>query len=236
MASSSSDLDACANESAQDVVKIDPDGDLTLVVGKTKTRFLVCSKALSRSSRFWKRCLYGPFREAKPAAGQDWVVEFPEDNPSGLHYLLLLVHGLGHKLPQINLQLAFETTVLTNKYDMTRSLWAVGGSWLECLKPIPPNEIVYDSIVPQLKWLWVTKELGDSGQHRITFAELTQMVSRTADGDAHLLLRPNLPRDAKALTRDNLQGYDAEKDVIFLLRGKQHRSKLDLPTLTFHVS
>lgn len=233
MASSSNQLGDCATEDAtentQEVIKIDPDGDITLVVGKTKTRFLVCSKAMSRSSPFWNRCLYGPFKEAKPAAGCDWVVEFPEDSPSGLHYVLLLVHGLGHKLPEINLQLAFEITILTNKYKMTRSLWAVAGSWLEHLKPIGPDEGDNDTIVPQLQWLWVTKELGDSDQHSETFAELSQIVSTTAGGDGHLLLRPYQPGDDKILTRDNLEGYDAEKDVILNLAGKRRRSKLDVP-------
>lgn len=228
MASSSSRLDDCANEHTQEVIKIDPDGDLTLVVGKTKTRFLVCSKAMSRSSPFWNRCLFGPFKEAKPAAGCDWVVDFPEDNPSGLHYLLLLVHGLGHKLPEISLQLAFEITVLTNKYDMTRSLWAVAASWLEHLKPIVPDESDDDTIVPQLQWLWVTKELGDSDQHSETFAELSQIVSTIA-GCGHLLLRPCRPGDAKILTKNNLEGYDAEKDVILLRAGKPRSSKQDVP-------
>lgn len=41
-------------KSEYSIIKIDPDGDLTLVVGKTKTRFLVCSKTLSRSAPFWK--------------------------------------------------------------------------------------------------------------------------------------------------------------------------------------
>lgn len=229
MASSSSQPGDCATENAQEIINIDPDGDLTLVVGKTKTRFLVCSKAMSRSSRFWNRCLYGSFKEAKPAAGCDWVVEFPEDNPSGLHYLLLLVHGLGHKLPEINLQLAFEITIFTNKYDMTRSLWAVGRSWLEQLKPIGPDESDNDTIVPQLQWLWVTKELGDSDRHSETFAELSQIISMTAGEDGLLLLRPYQPGDAKTLTRNNLEGYDAEKDVILLLAGKRRRSKLDVP-------
>lgn len=223
MSSPGSPQEAGGNESEQSVVKIDPDGDLTLVVGETKTRFLVCSKTLSRSAPFWKRCLYGQFKEAKPADGQDWVVEFPEDNPSGLKCLLLLVHGLGHKMPEINLKLAFEITVLTNKYDMTRTLWAVAGSWLEDLEPSRPDEGDDNSILPQLQWLWVTKELGDSRQHSRAFAELSQIVSTTGDGEAHLLLTPYELGDADTLSRSTLKGYDAEKDIIFLLAGKSSR-------------
>lgn len=223
------------NESEQTVIKIDPDGDLTLVVGETKTRFLVCSKTLSRSAPFWKRCLYGPFKEAKPPDGQDWVVKFPEDNPSGLRCLLLLVHGLGHKMPKIDLQLAFEITVLTDKYYMTRCLWAVAKSWLDDLKPVRPDEGDDDTIIPQLQWLWVTKQLGDSGQHSEAFAELSQMVCTFAEGDDRLLLRP-YELSAETLTRDTIHGYDAEKDVIFLLAGECPRLILIRAKLKFAMS
>ncbi|KAL1877916.1 hypothetical protein Daus18300_002269 [Diaporthe australafricana] len=201
----------------QSDIKIDPDGDLTLVVGKTKTRFLVCSKTLSRSAEFWKRCLYGQFKEAKPAAGQDWVVQFPEDNPTGLHCLLLLVHGLGHTMPEISLQLAFEITIITNKYDMTQVLWAVARSWLQGLQPCRLDEEDDDTLIPQLQWLWVTKELGDHRKHLASFTQLSQMVSTTSDGQGHLLLRPYQPGDTKTLMRSNLKCYDAEKDVMLLL-------------------
>lgn len=225
MSSPGTHPDDRGNENEQSTIKIDPDGDLTLVVGKTKTRFLVCSKTLSRSAPFWKRCLYGQFKEGKPAVGNDWVVELPEDNPSGLKFLLLLAHGLGHKMPKVNLQLAFEITVIANKYNMTPSLWAVVRLWLEDLKPARPDEGDDDTIVPQMQWLWITKELGDSEQHKETFAELSQMVSKTAGGDAHLLRKPYEPGDAVALTKDTLKGYDAEKDVILLLAGECRRDK-----------
>lgn len=220
MSSPGSHQDGGGNEGEQSVVKIDPDGDLTLVVGKTKTRFLVCSKALSRSAPFWKRCLYGPFKEAKPAAGREWVVEFPEDNPSGLECLLLLVHGSSHKMPHIDLQLAFEITVLTDKYDMNRSLWPIAELWLHDLQQNRPDESDDDSIVPHLQWIWVTNELGDSRQCNEAFGKLSQLVSMTTDANPHLLLRLYELEDAGSLTRDTLEGYDAEKDVILLIAGK----------------
>lgn len=210
------------NESQEKVIKIDPDGDLTLVVGKSKTRFLVCSKALSRSARFWKSCLYGPFKERKPADGREWVVEFPEDNPSGLKYLLLLVHGVRLKLPKVDLQLAFEITVITNKYNMTGFLQVVAGSWLRSLKPLRPGD--NDSIVPQLQWLWITRELGDVDRHAAAFVKLSQMVSTSATGGLHLVLKPNELGGADTLTQDSLEGYDAEKDMILFLTGERSRA------------
>lgn len=213
-----------ANDSDYSIIKIDPDGDLILIVGKPKTHFLVCSKTLSRSADFWKRCLYAQFSESKPADGQEWVVEFPQDNPSGFECLLLLVHGLGHKLPQIDLELAFVITVTTNKYDMTRSLWAVVGPWLAALRPKRLDEGDDDTIVPQLQWLWVTKELGDCEKHSETFLDLTQMVSTTADAESHLLLRPYAPGDKEMLSRDTMKYYDNEKEVLMVLAGELHSS------------
>lgn len=122
MSSSGNNQRDGGNRSQQGIITIDPLGDLTLVVGSTKTRFLVCYRTLSRSANFWNRCLYGPFKEAKPTSGQDWVVELPDDNPAGMECLLLLVHSLGHKMRKINLQLVFEITVLTDNYAMTRAL------------------------------------------------------------------------------------------------------------------
>lgn len=221
MFSTGSQQSGRGHESKQSVIKIDHDGDLTLVAGKPKARFLVCSKSLSRSAPFWNRCLYGPFKESKPAAGHEWVVELPEDSPGGLECVLLLVHGLGHKMPTIDLQLAFEITVITNKYDMTRYLWAFVRPWLQDLEPPRPDEGGDGTIVPQLKWLWVTKELGDSGQHGQTFAELTLMVCTTSNGDGHLVLRPYEQDETDVLTPETLGYYEAEMDVIFALAGKR---------------
>lgn len=226
MSPTGSHQDDGGNKGEQKIIKIDPDGDLTLVVGETKTRFLVCSKTLSRSAPFWKRCLYGPFNEGKPADGKDWVVKLPEDNPSGLKCLLLLVHGLGHKMPEIDLRLAFQITVLTNKYDMTRYLWALSERWLHDLGPPAPYFAEADAtVVPQLWWLWVTKEIGAYSKHALTFAELCHMVSTTANGNGDLNLRLREQGDADALTPETLGGYEAERDIILGLAGKSRLAK-----------
>jgi hypothetical protein len=124
-------------------------------------------------------------------------------------------------MQNVDLQLAFEVTVLTNKYRMTQCLWAVVRQWLEDLGP---GEAVEDSIVPHLMWLWVTKELGDAEKHSSTFVMLSQTVTVAGDEDAQLYLRPYEPRDAGTLTRGSLEGYDAEKGVILLLAGMTSQS------------
>lgn len=139
-----------------------------------------------------------------------------------MKYVLLLAHALVHKLPKITLQLAFEVTVLTNKYDMTRLLWAVSRSWLEDM--LPGVMTSHDTIAPELQWLWVTKELGEIDEYSRSFASLSQIVSTSAEDDSILSLRrPFRPNDGSVLTRESLKGYDAEKDVILLIAGKRLR-------------
>ncbi|KAJ4397870.1 hypothetical protein N0V93_002107 [Gnomoniopsis smithogilvyi] len=80
-------------------IQIDPYGDLKLIAGEDKT------------------LLYGAFAEAKPSDGRDWRVKLPEDHPGGLEVILNLIHWPGQpaKLPKVDINLAFEVAVLTNK-------------------------------------------------------------------------------------------------------------------------
>jgi hypothetical protein len=74
---------------------LDPRGDLTLLVGQEgKVGFLVCSRALARSSPYWENMLYGPFEEGKDQQrdGTRWTVDLPEDNPDALRVCLRAVH------------------------------------------------------------------------------------------------------------------------------------------------
>lgn len=158
------------------ITDIDPDGDLTLVVGSDskKTSFLVCSKSLSRSSPFWKTLLYGPFAER--TEGRRWTVELPGDDPNAMEIILRLVHGSCHKIPKVNINLAFEVTVLTNKYEMTHCLWPCAKQWLSDVPVSWGNYYDQDWDAPPIKWLAVTQELGD---HVNYLRALEALVLRT---------------------------------------------------------
>lgn len=116
-------------------IVIDSRGDVTLIIGEKQVGFVVCSRALARSSRYWETLLYGNFMEKKPTDGSPWIVTFPEEEPSGFEILLLLVHGQAHKISNIDLNTAFNVTVLTNMYDMSTCLRACARDWLQHLKP-----------------------------------------------------------------------------------------------------
>lgn len=116
--------------------RLDPDGDLTLVIGQNskKRDFVVCSRTLSRASLVFKRMLNGNFLEARPTDGSPWVVNLPEDHPGVAKILLAIIHSrfdlapaLGERPPTKEL---YEVLVFTDKYDLTRLLRPWAQSWI----------------------------------------------------------------------------------------------------------
>lgn len=79
-------------------ISYDEYSDLRLEVGEQSTAFLVCSKAMARSSPAFKVMLYGPFTEAKPKVGE-WIVRLPEDDPRAFAILLDIIHGRSDRVP-----------------------------------------------------------------------------------------------------------------------------------------
>lgn len=173
-----SDLTAERNNSdtISKTVRIDQYGDLKLIVGTDKVCFLVCSRALARSAAFWKTLLYGPFAEAKPADGNEWRVKLPEDHPGALEVILNIVHWPGHpeKIAAIDLDLAFEVAVLTNKYSMTQCLAVCARNWLDVLVPTPEVDFEDDEHLwaPPVQWLFLAHEFGDLTQYLTAYTKL----------------------------------------------------------------
>ncbi|KAF9876614.1 nuclear pore protein-like protein [Colletotrichum karsti] len=121
--------------SPDEEVQVDPDGDLILragsQTGEAERSFRVCASALRRSSQVWKKMLFGPFKESKPAFGV-WEVSLPEDNPVALGILLHIVHANFPLVPhKPNLKELYEVFRLANKYDMIMALKPWAAAWLE---------------------------------------------------------------------------------------------------------
>ncbi|KAI0019750.1 hypothetical protein F4780DRAFT_431160 [Xylariomycetidae sp. FL0641] len=109
---------------------IDRRGDLYLEVGRgdEAMRFQVCSRALSRSCRFFDTLLNGKFAEARRPE-KERTVKLPEDDPTAMRLLLDIMHGKFLRIPQIHeldIGLLCKVTMITDKYDMTHLLrpWA----------------------------------------------------------------------------------------------------------------
>ncbi|KAM7215598.1 hypothetical protein V8F06_008985 [Rhypophila decipiens] len=112
-------------------VALDDDGDLTLVVGADKMKFVVCSRTVSRASPVFRQMLNGPFIEARPPADSDdpWIVTLPEDGSEAMTVILCIIHGQFAKVPRaLDGYKLYKTLVLTEKYDMTEIIapWVRG--------------------------------------------------------------------------------------------------------------
>lgn len=104
-------------------IKIDSDGDLTLVVGQgeEKREYLVDSRAISRASPVFKRMLNGPFVEGRPVdPSLPWAVSLPEDDPQAACTILKIAHSSVEDIPTDALRLHdfYKILVFSEKYDM----------------------------------------------------------------------------------------------------------------------
>ncbi|KAI3558411.1 hypothetical protein CABS03_02429 [Colletotrichum abscissum] len=140
---------------------IDSNGDLYLFVGEDveekPKNYLVCSKALARTSTVFRKMLYGGFAESRPhhmdGAPRDWTVELPDDRQEALEMLLNISHGRFENVPeQLELTRLYQFLVVTEKYDATSITrpWARG--WMEAVKTSMQNPLL----------LGVAYELGDA--------------------------------------------------------------------------
>ncbi|KAI1099475.1 hypothetical protein F4804DRAFT_82735 [Jackrogersella minutella] len=148
---------------------VDPHGDLCLEVGHLAAEFLVCSKAMARSSPFWRKMLYGEFAEGKRAQPQDgkseWIVKLPEDNSAAMSIILNIIHS---RFDQVSGYEDFVYTthlynlcVLTDKYDMTHILrpWARGWSRSTHAQCEKLGQSLRSKFCHER--LWISWELGD---------------------------------------------------------------------------
>lgn len=180
--SDSNDSTDTTHVTLQQVIEIDSRGDLKLIVGDEKVHYLVCSRTLARSASYWNNLLYGPFVEANSTEdGIEWVIRIEEDEPRAFEALMLVVHGQVHKLQHLNidLDLAFEITVLADKYRMKHCLWNRARDWLAGLKLVRCSRrdggtalSYYEWTLPLL-WLWITQEVGDLEQYTTALKEMT---------------------------------------------------------------
>lgn len=151
------------------VVEIDPDGDLLLGTKpeeKGDWKYRVCSATLRRHSAVWKMMLFGPWKEAKPADGSEWVVELPEDPAFEMQTALYIIHGLVDRAPEtLYINSLFRLMILLNKYDMTRIVKPWCTKWL-----LSAEQSLLPSQIP--KSLYIAWELGNESLFTSRLAEI----------------------------------------------------------------
>ena len=146
------------------------------------TTFVVCSKALSRASPFFKHLLYGGFSESeKPKGDAKWTVHLPEDHVGSIWLLASIAHGcfngilpekaitkteLDHLRTEevdkdnMSLDRLYELTITTDKYNMAHLLRPFAHKWLRSAWDThwyPAGNIAGECT----QFLWIAWELGD---------------------------------------------------------------------------
>ncbi|KAK3899098.1 hypothetical protein C8A05DRAFT_37296 [Staphylotrichum tortipilum] len=157
-----------------ETITLDPDGDLFLRVGAelppvTPCLFRVCSASLRRATPVWKAMLFGPFTEARPAHGGDWVVDLPEDNPETLCVLLNILHGAFANVPgTISLEFLCGVIVVADKYDLIYLIRPYVNTWADMVNS-PPKDA------------YTTWKLGNEDWVSDDMSDLAFSISGTAE-------------------------------------------------------
>ena len=109
------------------------EGDLTLVVGGSKTqacRMRVFSQVMRVASPVWNAMLSGRWPESKQSE-----VELPEDDPSGMTIIMNIAHARYNHIPRIiSDDHLLQISILCDKYQMVESLKTFLDSWNKSLK------------------------------------------------------------------------------------------------------
>lgn len=134
--------DGSSRADVQPLVEIDPRGDLVLIVheGKpdetvgTKRAFLVCSRTLARSTKYFETMLDGRWKESKPSDTSDsasqWTVSLFEDHPDAFEVVLNIVHCKSNQFPEtVRRSVLYKILILADKYIMVHNLRWIVPAW-----------------------------------------------------------------------------------------------------------
>ncbi|KAK1968286.1 hypothetical protein LY78DRAFT_440442 [Colletotrichum sublineola] len=188
-------------------IYLDDNGDLRLCVGadvdENPQDFVVCSRALGRSSPVLKAMLFGGFAESRPCqAGGEWSVDLPEDSTQAMEIVLNIVHGHFHLIPdKLSLMRLYEVLTITEKYDMTVIIRPWSRSWMQAVKHQTDDAHL----------LCVAWELGDAEVFqtmfkKMTFESMIDLQGRLVFGHAARIWKPGP------------EGYNFPIDKIVYLR------------------
>lgn len=143
--------DFCSDAPLDNIVNIDPNGDLVLVVGanlvgsnstwlsvEKTVAFRVDYKTLARNSSVFKTKFDTKNDHYKPGTSDvGWTEHLPLDSPVGLEFLFLVAHYGGFsKVPDDqSFQEVYEIVCMTVKYNMHPLLKGRAKSWLSTRSP-----------------------------------------------------------------------------------------------------
>ena len=111
---------------------IDPQGDLTLIIGSSQSRALVSRKAMQLASPVWRAML----EPSKWREGTQNEVDLPEDDVQAMIVILNISHLKFVEVPgQFPLHRLAAIAILADKYDMAPITRPFLCTWRDNLKP-----------------------------------------------------------------------------------------------------
>lgn len=133
------------------LTRVDPCGDLTLVVGeKRNTAFVVCSRAMARASPVFDGMLNGPFMRDKPSdPAFSSTITLENDDTEAFLVVLPIIHGQPNLAPaQVDRQLFCNICILVDRYLMAHLLKPFASVWYtynpvyrtKWYKPVPGTD------------------------------------------------------------------------------------------------
>ena len=144
-------------------IPIDPNGDLTLIVGHPKEAraFRVSSKTLSLASPVW-RAMFSPQNNFKEASPDNEEITFPKDSSQAVFVVLLAAHLLFQDIPQkVEFTELVDLCVVSDKYDCISLLQPWLTAWMA-----PFRELVEEDGFEE--WALIAWVAGDEDTFRRT--------------------------------------------------------------------
>ncbi|OHW93433.1 hypothetical protein CSPAE12_07871, partial [Colletotrichum incanum] len=172
-------------------IHLDDSGDLRLCVGADVDEhpqdFVVCSRALGRSSPVLKAMLFGGFAEARPEEdGREWSIDLPEDSTEAMEIVLNIVHGHFNLVPEkLPLMRLYDVLTITEKYDMTVIVRPWARSWMQGVKHQTDNAHLLC-----IAWELGDAEVFESMFKKITYESMIDLQGRLVFGHSARIWKP----------------------------------------------
>ena len=114
-------------------VYMDNDPDLTLLIGPTKSQFIVRSSNLSRANPVFKSILSESLQSRSKSSTDPgpWIIKLPNDNPNAASIALGIIHQHSNTVPRyLNLAQIRNVCAFTDKYGMSNILQEWSKTWV----------------------------------------------------------------------------------------------------------
>lgn len=160
----------------QTTIHLRDDGDLTLIIGEKKQRYVVCRRTITNLCDAWQKMFTNWSEATKPET------EWPEDDPNAILIILQIAHLKFDELPEtLPPKELNNLAIVCDKYDLVRVVRPFVGGWIQPWLAGAYLMFGYE------KFLWVSYVFG----YKEEFCTLAKKVQLEIQTD----------RDAKCITK-----------------------------------